>query len=131
MSGSVLFLSREQILELHEEMIRRYGGLSGVRDAGLLESAIAMPQASFGGQHLHGTLAEKAAAYLFHLCMNHPFHDGNKRVALAAAGTFLGINGFIIDATPKEKYEITVAVASGRRSKEELTTFFTNHVMKK
>jgi death on curing protein len=130
MSGDIVFLSIEQVVELHEDLIRLYGGLGGVRDAGLLESAIAMPQAAFGGEYLHQTVAEMAAAYLFHLCLNHPFHDGNKRIAFATAGIFLGLNGFVIDAAPEEEYDITIAVASGSCSKEQLTKFLAEHIQK-
>jgi len=77
----VLFLRLDEVLFLHAEQIDRYGGIQGVRDLGLLESAIASPEASFDGKYFHGTVAEKAAAYLFHIAQNHPFLDGNKRAA--------------------------------------------------
>ncbi|WP_293253487.1 MULTISPECIES: type II toxin-antitoxin system death-on-curing family toxin [unclassified Microcoleus] len=87
------FISLDEVLELHEDQISSFGGTSGVRDEGLLESALAQPQATFGGQLLHPTISEQAAAYLYHLAMNHPFIDGNKRTAFAVADTFLRLNG--------------------------------------
>ena len=73
------FLSLDEVLELHDDQISSFGGTPGLRDEGLLESALAQPQATFGGQFLHPTIAEQAAAYLYHIAMNHPFIDGNKR----------------------------------------------------
>ncbi|HYQ81440.1 MAG TPA: Fic family protein, partial [Anaeromyxobacteraceae bacterium] len=72
------FLTLDEVLALHADQIGRYGGSPGLRDLGLLESALAAPRATFGGEHLHGSLPEMAAAYLFHLVRNHPFVDGNK-----------------------------------------------------
>src|SRR6266702_1459663 len=87
------FLTTDQVLEIHSDQIARYGGMAGVRDLGLLQSALAQPQATFGGQLLHADLFEMAAAYLFHLVQNHPFVDGNKRVGAVAAIVFLLTNG--------------------------------------
>ncbi len=81
-------LSLDEVLELHEKVLQRSGGSSGVRDEGALESALAQPQMSFGGQELYPTLAEKAAALSFSLINNHPFVDGNKRIGHAAAEVF-------------------------------------------
>ena len=75
-----LFLTVDEVLEIHEEQIERYGGSSGLRDAAALESAVATPQATFGGEFLHTSIPAMAAAYLYHLCQNHPFTDGKKRV---------------------------------------------------
>ncbi|WP_228056450.1 type II toxin-antitoxin system death-on-curing family toxin [Microcoleus sp. LEGE 07076] len=83
------FISLEEVLELHDDQISSFGGTPGVRDEGLLESALAQPQATFCGQLLHQKIAEQAAAYLYHIAMNHPFIDGNKRSAFAVADTFL------------------------------------------
>jgi death on curing protein len=77
------FLDLVEVLEIHESRIELYGGRPGVRDLGLLQSALAQPSAGFGGEYLHGNLYEMAAAYLFHVSRNHPFVDGNKRTALA------------------------------------------------
>lgn len=85
---TVVFLSVANVMTIHGRLIEEFGGDEGLRDQGLLESAVAMPHAMFSGQFLHSTLAEMAAAYHFHLCSNHPFVDGNKRVAVASAEMF-------------------------------------------
>ncbi|MEG4494682.1 type II toxin-antitoxin system death-on-curing family toxin [Microcoleus sp. D3_18_C4] len=87
------FVSKSMVVNIHARQIERFGGTPGLRDEGLLESALAQPQATFGGQLLHPTIAEQAAAYLYHIAMNHPFIDGNKRTAFAAVtDTFLRLN---------------------------------------
>jgi death-on-curing protein len=111
------FLDLSDVLDIHEAQIAAYGGMAGVRDTGLLESAIAQPQASFGGQYVHESVFEMAAAYVFHLAKNHPFLDGNKRTALNAALTFLGLNGVDFPSPTDELYVLTLAVAEGRLQK--------------
>ncbi|MFN5897887.1 MAG: type II toxin-antitoxin system death-on-curing family toxin, partial [Planctomyces sp.] len=98
----MLFLTVSDVLESHQCQIEIYGGSPGIRDRGLLESAIAQPQTTFGGQYLHADVFEMAAAYLYHLVMNHPFVDGNKRVGLEAALVFLEINDAGVDASDDE-----------------------------
>jgi death-on-curing protein len=92
------FLTLDEILEIHRDQITRYGGTTGIRDLGLLQSAAAMPAAAFEGRYLHGDLFEMAAAYLFHITCNHPFLDGNKRVGTVAAIVFLELNGLELEA---------------------------------
>jgi death-on-curing protein len=121
------FLTLEDVMALHTESISRFGGAHGVRDVGGLESALAMPQATMFGQFLHPTLEEKAAAYLFHLVMNHPFLDGNKRTGLAAALAFLGINDVRIVTTSEALVELTLGVAKGERSKSDVAVFLKEH----
>lgn len=121
------FLSLEDLLLLHGDQIGLYGGDHGVRDLGLLESALAQPQASFSGQHLHGDLFEMAAAYLFHIVQNHPFLDGNKRTGVVAALVFLDLNGVEIDAPPGSLYDLTIAVATGQTGKADIAAFFHKH----
>jgi death-on-curing protein len=120
----VVFLSVDNVLAIHHRVIEEFGGDPGLRDRGLLESAVAMPQSTFGGSFLHAGLAEQAAAYHFHLCSNHPFVDGNKRVALASAEVFLLINGMALSASDSELESLTVGVASGELSKSEVIEFF-------
>jgi len=120
---AVRFLSLEQVLAIHADQVRRYGGGLGVRDLGLLKSALAMPQASFSGQYLHPTLHEMAAAYLFHLTQNHPFLDGNKRIGLAAAIAFLGLNDIWLESDPAELLEMVLSVARGEIGKPEIAVF--------
>jgi len=105
---------------MHDDQIRLYGGSYGVRDASRLDAAIHMPQAQFGGEFLHTTIFEMAAAYGFHLCQNHPFIDGNKRTAGMAMFTFLKINGLEPTATETDYYNTMMAVAEGQMSKEQL-----------
>ena len=111
------FLDIEDVLELHGLSLEQYGGGSGIRDLGLLESALAQPRAAFGEQFAHEGLFAMAAAYLFHLARNHPFVDGNKRTALLAALVFLDINGITVERKSEDLYELTMGVAEGRIDK--------------
>jgi death-on-curing protein len=125
---SIEFLSLEDVLEIHLDQTSRYGGNSEIRDRGLLESAIAQPQAEFGGQMLHASLFEMAAAYMFHIVQNHPFVDGNKRTGVAAALVFLDLNGIEVIAPQGAIYDITISVARGLSDKQALAEFFRTHV---
>jgi len=125
----VAFLSVDDVLMIHRRLIAEFGGEPGLRERGLLESAVAMPQAAFGGEDLHVGLSEKAAAYFFHLCANHQFVDGNKRVALAAAEVFLLINGSELAAGDLEVEELTMGAAAGRIGKDQVMDFFMRHVV--
>ena len=114
------FLDQASVLRIHDRQIRKYGGTSGVRDIGLLESAVAQPQASFGGQLLHTTIHQQAAAYLYHLAMNHPFVDGNKRTAFAAMDAFLRLNGYRLNLSNEQAYQLVLDVVQKTLSKEDL-----------
>ena len=114
------FLTLQDVLEIHALQLERFGGAEGVRDRGLLESAVAQPQVTFGGDFVHADLFSMAAAYLFHLVRNHAFVDGNKRVGLLAALVFLDINGITIESGSDVLYELTMAVADGRAEKDEI-----------
>lgn len=116
-----VFLTLDEILEIHAQQIELYGGSDGVRDSAGLESAVATPMASFGGEFLHSTIPSMAAAYLFHVCQNHPFVDGNKRTAANAAITFLLLNDWDLDISEDELVDLVLAVASGSASKAALT----------
>jgi len=120
----VLLLRLESVRELHAYQLDTYGGIAGVRDEALLESAVAMPAATFAGQLLHRDVVEMAAAYLFHLVKNHPFLDGNKRVGAAAAATFLRMNGIGLTASNAEYAELTLNVACGNADKAVIAQFF-------
>jgi death-on-curing protein len=122
-----VFLALDEALALHADQVRRYGGSLGIRDLGLLESALAMPQASFGGTWLHESLAAMAAAYLFHIVRNRPFIDGNKRTGLMAALVFLGLNGLTLKAREDELTDLVLGVAAGRVSKAEATVSIERH----
>jgi len=117
------FPSLDEVLALHADQISRYGGETGIRDLALLQSALAMPQATFGGQWLHPSLPEMAAAYLFHLIRNHPFVDGNKRAGLMCAIAFLGLNDLELAAEPHDLVELVLGVAEGRTDKAQVAVF--------
>ena len=118
-----LFLTLDEVLGIHADQIRRYEGRPGLRDLSLLQSAIAMPETTFEGEFLHGTVFEMAAAYLFHVARNHPFVDGNKRAALMCALVFLGLNGQRLDADPVDLFERVDGVAAGGVDKAEVSVF--------
>ena len=107
------FLSVADVLTIHRDQIERYGGECGIRDLGLLESALAMPQAGAGGKRFHQDLFEMAGAYLFHIVKNHPFLDGNKRVGAMAAIVFLELNDVELAADEPGLEAVTLAVAEG------------------
>jgi death on curing protein len=117
------FLGLDEVIALHSGQIERYGDSAGVRDLGLLESAVAAPAASFGDGYLHGTLPEMAAAYLFHLAQNHAFIDGSKRVAAAARIMFVYLNERDLACDEDELVALTVGVAAGRTTKAEVAVF--------
>lgn len=117
------FLTYEDVISIHTDQIKRYGGKPGLRDQNLLLSAIAQPQSSFGGQYLHNTIFDKAAAYLFHICQNHPFVDGNKRVGVVSALAFLAMNNCEIDFDPDTLENLVRSVAQGLCKKENIATF--------
>jgi death on curing protein len=112
-----LFLDLDDVVELHANQLEVFGGGDGLRDRGLLESAVAQPQASFGGAYTHESLFAMAAAYLFHIVSNHPFVDGNKRAGLLSAIVFLDVNGISIEHPSEALYDLTMGVAEGRIDK--------------
>jgi death-on-curing protein len=120
------FLTADDVIHLHADQILEYGGSSGLRDLPALESAVAQPQATFGGEYLHNSLWLMAAAYLFHVTNNHPFVDGNKRAGLAAALTFLRINRIIIETGTDELADLTLRVARGAADKTEVAIVLEN-----
>lgn len=116
-----IHLTPEQILEIHAAAIRLFGGSPGLRDSALLQSAAAAPAATFGGKSTFSDTVEVAAAYLFYLCSNHPFIDGNKRVALGACLIFLELNGYQPAPDSEDWENLTLAVAAGLLGREEIT----------
>jgi death-on-curing protein len=123
------FLTVDDVLESYRQQIERYGGSHGSRDQGLLESALAQPEATFGGQYLHAELYEMAAAYLFHLVNNHPFVDGNKRIGLDAALLFMEINNAPVVVTSEELVSLVLQTAQGQCAKPEIAAFFLQRVL--
>ncbi|MFN2421328.1 MAG: type II toxin-antitoxin system death-on-curing family toxin [Gemmatimonadota bacterium] len=120
-------LTTAQVLFLHARLVEETGGSHGVRDLGLVQSAVARPLASFGGEDLYPSLIDKAAALLESLIGNHPFIDGNKRTGVAAAGLFLDRNGRRLTATNEELEAFAVAVAEGRVSLDESEAWLESH----
>ena len=126
--GDIRFVEIEEALRIHTRQINRFGGDAGVRDRGLLESALATPRASFGGVFVHEDLVAMAGAYLFHLCKNHPFIDGNKRVALAVMLYFMRRNGLVLEIDDQLLQDHVLAVASGQMDKDGSTVFLRKHL---
>ncbi|MCS6798685.1 MAG: type II toxin-antitoxin system death-on-curing family toxin [Myxococcota bacterium] len=116
------FLTVEDVLILHREQSRRYGGSSAVRAIELLESAVAQAPATFAGEYLHADLFEMAAAYAFHIAQNQPFIDGNKRTGLLAALVFLDLNDVIIRDDLGELHDAMIAIAERRMDKATLAS---------
>ena len=119
-----LFLTLAEVIEIHKNQIEFYGGNHGIRDLSLLQSAMAQPQASFGGEFLHKDIFEMAAAYAFHICQNYAFFDGNKRTALASALVFLKLNNISLDDHAQKLYNAMMALAKGQLEKKDLAGIF-------
>jgi death-on-curing protein len=119
----IIFLTLDEVFELHLKQIELFGGSAGLRDRGLLESAIAQPSQTFGGAYLHEDLAAMAAAYLFHIVSNHPFVDGNKRTGTNAAIVFLDMNGFELETDDESLVQVVLAVAQGTMEKTAVAQF--------
>jgi death-on-curing protein len=117
-----VFLTLGEVIEIHRDQIERYGGDPGLRDLGLLQSA--MPAAGFGGRYLHTDLFEMTAAYLFHITQNHPFVDGNKRTGAVASLVFLSLNDVELEADEEEFERIVLGVAQGKIDKAVVAEFF-------
>lgn len=124
---AVRFIPEEVVLIIHKDQIRRYGGRLGVRDRNLLNSAVAQPKMTSGGRYLHTTLFDKAAAYGFHLCRNHSFIDGNKRVAFLVMLLFLHRNGWELTASEEDAYATIIALAEGTMTKPQLSSWLKAH----
>ena len=128
MSGDgIEFLTTEDVLAIHAQQLARFGGAAGVREPGLLDSAVAQAQASFGGQRMHGDVIAMAGAYWFHIVRNHAFVDGNKRTGLLACLVFLRRHGWSLDHASPELYDLTLALADGKLSKAQLTDWLRLH----
>ena len=123
------FITKKQVVILHKILIEQYGGSHGIRDEGLLDSALEMPRSGFGAEYFHKSIFDKASAYLFHLVKNHPFIDGNKRIGFACADTFLIANGYSLKKeNQKEIYDFVMSVASNNFiTKENISLFLENN----
>jgi death-on-curing protein len=123
------YLSLEEVLDLHQRIILAFGGASGVRDLGALQSAVAQPRMTFAGQDLYATLTEKAAALCYSLAMNHPFVDGNKRVAHYAMEMLLFLNGHELAASVSKAEALMLKLAAGAATREELVAWISAHTV--
>ena len=121
-------ISLEEVLLIHDEMIRSYGGLSGVRDLNILESAIHRPYTGIGSEEFYKTPSEKAAAILESIVGNHPFMDGNKRTGYVMMRLVLLEYGFDIEASKEEKYKFVISVASGQVQFPEILNWINSHL---
>lgn len=121
------YLSTTQVLAIHDQMIKRFGGSSGIRDITLLESAVARPQASFDQKDLYSEIFEKTAALMESLLKNHPFIDGNKRTALTSTGIFLQMNGYRLKNYHEDEIVFALEVANQRMGIEKITLWLKDH----
>jgi death-on-curing protein len=117
------FLTLDEVLAIHADQIRRYGGKGGLRDLALLQSALGTTETTFEGDYLHTDMFEMAAAYLFHIVRNHPFVDGNKRTGLMVALVFLGLNDLELTVDPEELFELVNGVSTGEVAKAAVAVF--------
>jgi death-on-curing protein len=122
-----VFLTLDEVLAIHADQIRRYGGRPGIRNLALLQSALGTPETTFEGEYLHTDVFEMAAAYLFHVARKHPFVDGKKRAGLMAALVFLGLNDLELVVDPAALYELVMGVATEAVAKAQVAVFFQQH----
>ena len=125
------YLTLNELLELYRRIIEQSGGEGGISNQGALESALAQPRMTFGGEDLYPTIVEKASALGFSLIKNHPFVDGNKRIGHAAMEVFLILNGFEIEATVDEQEKVILQLASGKLGRDEFTEWLREHIVEK
>jgi death-on-curing protein len=122
------YLTVNEVLEIYSRVMRQSGGLIGIRDAGALESAVAQPRLTFGGEELYPSIVEKASSLGYSLIQNHPFSDGNKRTGHAAMETFLVLNGYQINASIDEQVMITLQVAASEMGRDGFTEWLRSHI---
>jgi death on curing protein len=122
------YLTLGEVVALHRAILAATGGAESIRDLGALESALAQPKATFDGADLYPSVVDKASALAFGLAMNHPFVDGNKRIAHAAMAVFLDLNGLAIDATVDEQEQLMLDLAAGQVARVALTNWLQGHV---
>lgn len=120
-------LTKEQILTLHSELIKMTGGSDGIRDIGLLESALETPFQSYGGEELYPSIQAKAARLCYGLVKNHAMVDGNKRIGVHAMLVFLSVNGYELEYTQKELSDIILDVASDKKQYEDVLQWLLEH----
>ncbi len=124
------FLTVEEVIEIHDDQLLRYGGRAGILDITLLRSAISMPSAGTAGTYFHSDIFQMAAAYLYHIVQNHPFADGNKRTGLASAMVFLYLNGYELEVKEDALEKRVISAAEGKIDKLKIGRFFEAHTLK-
>ncbi|MAG94991.1 MAG: type II toxin-antitoxin system death-on-curing family toxin [Planctomycetaceae bacterium] len=124
------YLTLAEVLELQLRVVEQSGGAGGVRDLGGIESSVAQPQMTFGGDELYCTIESKATALCFSLVMNHPFVDGNKRIGHAAMETILVMNGYEAVADVDNAEQAILTLAAGKLSRDELLDWVTSHIQR-
>jgi death-on-curing protein len=125
----IRYLTLGELLELHQQLIERYGGSVGIHSLGALEAVLAQPRMTFGGEDLYPTVVEKAAALSFSLILNHPFVDGNKRLGHAAMAVFLYLNGHEIEASVDEQEQVILQLAAGDLERDAFIHWLRAHVV--
>ncbi|MDF5718573.1 MAG: type II toxin-antitoxin system death-on-curing family toxin [Rhizonema sp. NSF051] len=123
------FIDIEVAIAIHDDQIAEHGGSLGLRDRGLLESALYQPQATCFGEFLHPKISEQAAAYLYHIAKNHAFIDGNKRTALGVTEAFLRMNGYNLTLSDDELYKLVLDVSTSKLEKSDVADVFTRHIV--
>lgn len=124
------YVTLDAVLAIHDDMVDRYGGSHGIRDLGLIQSAIARPQSSFGGEDLYPDIFDKAAALFHSLMFNHAFVDGNKRTTIVSTARFLSLNGFELDVSKDEFVSFPLRVENKHLSIEEISKWLGKHSKK-
>jgi len=127
---NIIFLTTEQVLFIHDQMVKRFGGSFGVRDLGLVESAVARPKATFGGEYLYISIFDKAATLLQSLLKNHPFVDGNKRTAWLSTKRFLYINSYHLKAERMKAADFMVWVDNKKPEIGKISSWLRKHSKK-
>ena len=128
---NIVFITFEEVLAIHDSMVEQHGGSFGIRDAGLIQSAISRPQASFGGQYLYESIFDKAAALFHSLLFNHAFVDGNKRTTVTSTARFLHLNGYDFVAEQEEIVTFALLAENTHPSLEEIALWLQKHTKKK
>lgn len=117
-----VFLTVDDVIYLHQDQIERYGGTHGIRDNGLLSSAVESPKATYGGEFILKSISEMSSSYLYNIVQNHPFLDGNKRAGAISCVVFLMINGYSFEIPDKNFIDLVMDIASGRLKKDKVTS---------
>jgi death-on-curing protein len=127
---NIIYLSFEEVIKIHDSMVGLYGGSLRIRDKGLIGSALARPQATFGGEDLYETIYNKAAALFHSLMFNHAFVDGNKRTTMTTTARFLSLNGYELDVSQREFVDFPIKVENDHLDIEDIATWLEKNSVK-